>query len=124
VPPGRYTIQSEELSTATAEGKRRIEALAAMSRAIQLSFATSENTPAGPCPLSRGPGGLALPRRASLGGRTSERGPPFPRPCPALNQTPTGKDVEINKYEHEIWYEIKNLSAKKVDVDVYGSIIS
>jgi|GEM_PF-4175519 len=41
-----------------------------------------------------------------------------------LNQTPTGKDVEINKYEHEIWYELKNLSAKKVDVDVYASIIS
>ena len=41
-----------------------------------------------------------------------------------LNQTPTGKDVEINKYEHEIWYTIKNLGAKKVNVDVYASIIS
>jgi len=42
VPPGRYTIQSEVLSTATAEGERRLEALSAMSRALQLSFATPE----------------------------------------------------------------------------------
>ncbi len=27
-------------------------------------------------------------------------------------------------YEHEIWYEIKNIGSKEVDIDVYASIIS
>jgi predicted alpha/beta hydrolase len=41
-----------------------------------------------------------------------------------LNQTPQNSDVEPNKYEHEIWYVIKNLSTKEVNVDVYASLIS
>ncbi|HEV7517284.1 MAG TPA: CHAT domain-containing tetratricopeptide repeat protein [Thermoanaerobaculia bacterium] len=42
VPPGRYTIEIEALSTATAEGERRAAAFQAMSRAIQLPFGTPE----------------------------------------------------------------------------------
>jgi hypothetical protein len=42
-----------------------------------------------------------------------------------VNQTPTGKDVEINKYEHEIHFVLKNLNTTRaVDVDIYASIIS
>lgn len=41
-----------------------------------------------------------------------------------LNRTPTSSDVQFFKFEHEIWYVIKNVGAKEVDVDVYASIIS
>jgi hypothetical protein len=39
-------------------------------------------------------------------------------------RTTTQSDVQFNKYEHEIWYTIKNVGAKEVDFDVYASIIS
>jgi CHAT domain-containing protein/tetratricopeptide (TPR) repeat protein len=42
VPPGRYAIEVEAVSTATAEGEQRLEALKAMSRAIQLPAGTVE----------------------------------------------------------------------------------
>ena len=41
-----------------------------------------------------------------------------------LNRTLQSSDVNPLKYEHEIWYEIKNIGTKEVDVDVYASIIS
>lgn len=41
-----------------------------------------------------------------------------------LNKTPTTSDVQFSKFEHEIWYTIKNIGASAVDVDVYASIIS
>ena len=31
---------------------------------------------------------------------------------------------EVHDYEHEIWYVIKNVGAREVDVDIYASIIS
>ena len=41
-----------------------------------------------------------------------------------LNRTFTGKDVNPYSYEYEIWYVIKNVGAREVDVNVYASIIS
>lgn len=41
-----------------------------------------------------------------------------------VNRTPTTSDVQFYKFEHEIWYEIKNVGTREVDVDVYASIIS
>jgi hypothetical protein len=41
-----------------------------------------------------------------------------------LNQTVQQSDVQPLKYEHEIWYMVKNVGTRKVDVDVYASIIS
>lgn len=31
---------------------------------------------------------------------------------------------EYVRYEHEIWFEIKNVGAKEVDIDVYASTIA
>ena len=40
----------------------------------------------------------------------------------------TGKKVAIliesDYYEHEIWYTIKNVGSREVDVDIYASIVS
>ena len=41
-----------------------------------------------------------------------------------LNRTPVSSDILPWKYEHEIWYVIKNVGTREVDVDVYASIIS
>ncbi|HEX8649480.1 MAG TPA: hypothetical protein VF708_01470 [Pyrinomonadaceae bacterium] len=41
-----------------------------------------------------------------------------------LIRTVTSSDVQPFKFEYEIWYTIKNVGAKEVDVDVYASIIS
>ena len=41
-----------------------------------------------------------------------------------LNRTPTTSDVQFFKFEHEIWYTVKNLSAKEVEVEVYAGVVS
>ena len=41
-----------------------------------------------------------------------------------LNRTWKQSDVQPFVYEHEVWYVVKNVGAKEVDVDVYASIIS
>jgi hypothetical protein len=42
-----------------------------------------------------------------------------------LNRTAdTGGEFQTYSLEHEIWYTIKNVGAREVDVDVYASIIS
>lgn len=35
-----------------------------------------------------------------------------------------GEFPDVLSYEHEVWYEIKNVGTREVDVDVYASIIS
>jgi hypothetical protein len=41
-----------------------------------------------------------------------------------LNQTLVKKDVsEVLEHQHQIWYVIKNVGTREVDVDVYASII-
>src|SRR5262245_38162265 len=41
-----------------------------------------------------------------------------------LNRTKAVGEVEPYAYEHEIWYVVKNVGAREVDLDVYASIIS
>jgi len=42
-----------------------------------------------------------------------------------LNRTPgTGEFPDVPNFEHEVWYVIKNVGTREVDVDVYASIIS
>jgi hypothetical protein len=41
-----------------------------------------------------------------------------------VNRTPKSSDVQPWVYEHEIWYEVKNVGSRKVDVGVYASIVS
>ncbi len=36
----------------------------------------------------------------------------------------SGEFSDVSNYEHEIWYVIKNVGTREVDVDVYASIIS
>ena len=40
-----------------------------------------------------------------------------------LNRT-EGGEIDVYKYEHEIWYVIKNVGSRVVEFDVYASIIS
>jgi hypothetical protein len=41
-----------------------------------------------------------------------------------LNRSMRSAEIPSPDYEHEIWYVIKNVGAREVDVDVYASIIS
>lgn len=42
-----------------------------------------------------------------------------------LNRTKgSGEFPDVPNYEHEIWYVIKNVGTREVDVDAYASIIS
>ena len=41
-----------------------------------------------------------------------------------LNVTKTSSDVQPFTFEHEIWFEVKNVGTKKVTCDVYVSNIS
>jgi hypothetical protein len=41
-----------------------------------------------------------------------------------LNRTLGGGEISAYQFEHEIWYVIKNVGARAVDIDVYASNIS
>jgi hypothetical protein len=41
-----------------------------------------------------------------------------------LNRTKSSVEIPSYNFEHEIWYVIKNVGAREVDIDVYASIIS
>jgi hypothetical protein len=41
-----------------------------------------------------------------------------------LNRTKHGDEALSYDFEHEIWYVIKHVGAREVDIDVYASIIS
>jgi hypothetical protein len=41
-----------------------------------------------------------------------------------LNRTLGTAEIPSLHYEHEIWYEFKNVGDREVDFDVYASIIS
>ena len=41
-----------------------------------------------------------------------------------LNRTKHGGEIPSYDFEHEVWYVIKNVGTREVDIDVYASIIS
>jgi hypothetical protein len=41
-----------------------------------------------------------------------------------LNRTPGHAEIPSPNYEHEIWYVIKNVGTREMNVNVYASVIS